>query len=36
MGGDHAPNAVVAGARLAREQHGVPVLLVGPPSELGE
>jgi glycerol-3-phosphate acyltransferase PlsX len=29
MGGDHAPDAAVAGAKLAAEQ-GIPVVLVGP------
>lgn len=30
MGGDKAPAEIVAGARQAREQLGIPVLLVGP------
>ncbi len=34
MGGDHAPDAIVAGARTAAEQ-GTPVVLVGP-ADLGE
>ena len=34
MGGDHAPDAIVAGARTAAEA-GIPVVLVGP-SDLGE
>src|SRR4051812_46096120 len=34
MGGDHAPGEVVAGARLAAEEMGIPVLLVGRPDEL--
>ncbi len=34
MGGDFAPDAVVEGARLAVEHHGVPVLLVGDPDRL--
>ena len=29
MGGDHAPSETVAGAVLAREEHGVEVVLVG-------
>jgi glycerol-3-phosphate acyltransferase PlsX len=29
MGGDHAPQAVVEGAFLAAQEHGIPVLLVG-------
>jgi phosphate acyltransferase len=36
MGGDHAPHEIVAGARLAAEEHGIPVLLVGRPDELGD
>ena len=34
MGGDHAPAEVVAGARRALDTLGIPVLLVGRPSEL--
>jgi glycerol-3-phosphate acyltransferase PlsX len=34
MGGDHAPAEIVAGARQAHEEDGVPVLLVGHPDEL--
>jgi glycerol-3-phosphate acyltransferase PlsX len=30
MGGDKAPDAIVAGARRAQEELGIPVLLVGP------
>ena len=33
MGGDNAPQAVIAGAKQASEQ-GIPVLLVGRPEEL--
>ncbi|MFP4512579.1 MAG: phosphate acyltransferase PlsX [Acidimicrobiales bacterium] len=29
MGGDHAPDQIVAGARQAQEEDGVPVVLVG-------
>lgn len=36
MGGDDAPRVTVAGARLAADQFGVPVLLVGRPDELGD
>ncbi len=36
MGGDHAPSEVVAGARQAAEELGIPVLLVGRPEELGD
>jgi glycerol-3-phosphate acyltransferase PlsX len=31
MGGDRAPDAIVAGARRAATEHGIEVLLVGPP-----
>ena len=34
MGGDHAPGEVVAGARLAAQEKGIPVVLVGRPDEL--
>ncbi len=36
MGGDKAPGEIVAGARQAVEELGVPVLLVGRPEELGD
>ena len=36
MGGDNAPDEIVAGARLAAEELGVPVALVGPPAVLGD
>ncbi len=36
MGGDHAPKAIVAGARQAAEELGIPVVLVGRPGELGD
>jgi glycerol-3-phosphate acyltransferase PlsX len=36
MGGDHAPDAVVEGARRARDDHGIEVVLVGPPDGLGD
>ncbi|MGI9603421.1 MAG: phosphate acyltransferase PlsX [Acidimicrobiales bacterium] len=36
MGGDHAPDAVVAGGREAVGEHGIPVLLVGRSAELGD
>jgi phosphate acyltransferase len=35
MGGDRAPDEIVAGARRAADE-GVPVLLVGPPDILGD
>ncbi len=36
MGGDDAPAAIVAGAIRAREELGVPVVLVGRPEEIGD
>jgi glycerol-3-phosphate acyltransferase PlsX len=36
MGGDHAPAEIVAGARLAAEELGIDVLLVGDPARLGD
>jgi glycerol-3-phosphate acyltransferase PlsX len=36
MGGDLAPGEIVAGARLAAEELGVPVLLVGDPDRIGD
>jgi len=36
MGGDNAPSAIVAGARRAHEEHGIPVVLVGRPDEIGD
>jgi len=36
MGGDHAPGAIVDGARQAVAELGVPVVLVGRPEELGD
>ncbi len=36
MGGDKAPGEVVEGARRAAEGHGVAVLLVGPPEQVGD
>ncbi len=36
MGGDKAPAEIVAGARRATEELGVPVILVGRPEELGD
>ena len=36
MGGDDAPASIVAGARIAAEQFGVPVLLVGDTDQLGD
>jgi glycerol-3-phosphate acyltransferase PlsX len=36
MGGDHAPGEIVAGAIQARDELGIPVVLVGRPDELGD
>jgi glycerol-3-phosphate acyltransferase PlsX len=36
MGGDRAPDEIVAGARRAVENRGLPVVLVGRPGELGD
>ena len=34
MGGDKAPEEIVAGARQAFEKHGIPVVLVGDPGKI--
>ena len=36
MGGDRAPAEIVAGARRAAEELGIPVALVGRPDEIGD
>ena len=36
MGGDKAPGEIVAGAAQAAEELGVPVVLVGPPEQVGD
>ncbi len=36
MGGDKAPGEIVEGARRAAERHGVAVVLVGPPEQVGD
>src|SRR4051812_33895039 len=36
MGGDRAPDEIVAGAARAAEELGIPVVLVGRPEELGD
>ena len=36
VGGDHAPHEVLAGARVAVEELGIPVLLVGPEDVVAE
>ena len=34
MGGDFAPDEIVAGALRAHEEYGIPVILVGRPEDL--
>jgi len=36
MGGDKAPGEIVAGARLATDERGIPVVLVGRAADLGD
>ncbi len=36
MGGDLAPREIVEGARRASEEHGVGIVLVGPPDKVGD
>ena len=36
MGGDRAPSEIVAGARRAADELGIPVMLVGRPNEMGD
>ncbi len=36
MGGDHAPAEILAGARAAVDEHGIPVVLVGRRDLMGE
>ncbi len=36
MGGDRAPAEIVAGARRAADELGIPVVLVGRPDEMGD
>ena len=36
LGGDAAPSAIVAGARRAVDELGVPVVLVGDPDRIGD
>jgi len=36
MGGDRAPAEIVAGARRAADEWGIPVVLVGPPDQVGD
>ena len=34
MGGDYAPDEIVAGALAAQREHGLSTLLAGPPARL--
>ena len=34
MGGDHAPDEIVAGALAAQREHGIQILLTGPAARL--
>ena len=36
MGGDKAPGEIVEGARRAADEHGIGVVLVGPPDQVGD
>jgi glycerol-3-phosphate acyltransferase PlsX len=36
VGGDHAPHEIVAGAAEAAENHGIDVVLIGPPQAVGD
>jgi glycerol-3-phosphate acyltransferase PlsX len=36
MGGDFAPSEIVAGARRAKDELGLDVILVGPPDQIGD
>jgi phosphate acyltransferase len=36
LGGDRAPGEIVEGARRASEEHGVGIVLVGPPDQVGD
>ncbi len=36
MGGDRAPGEIIAGARHAADELGIPVVLVGRPDEMGD
>ena len=36
MGGDKAPGEIVEGARRAADDHGVGIVLVGPPEQVGD
>jgi phosphate acyltransferase len=36
MGGDKSPFEIVQGARRVADEHGIPVVLVGPPEQVGD
>ena len=36
MGGDKSPGEIVEGARRAATEYGIPVVLVGPPEQVGD
>jgi phosphate acyltransferase len=36
MGGDKSPGEIVEGARQAAAEYGIPVVLVGPPEQVGD
>ena len=36
MGGDKAPGEIVEGARRAADDHGIRIVLVGPPEQVGD
>lgn len=36
MGGDNAPGEIIAGAKRAADELGIPIVLVGPPDQLGD
>ncbi len=36
MGGDKAPGEIVEGAKRASEEHGIAIVLVGPPDQVGD
>src|SRR6202034_156816 len=36
MGGDKSPGEIVEGARRAADENGIPIVLVGPPEQVGD
>jgi phosphate acyltransferase len=36
MGGDKSPGEIIAGARRVADENGIPVVLVGPPDQMGD